>query len=96
MYLKWVTDFITGQNEELHNSFDTNKLWSSGVYPISIDGSLNPTTMNYPDLVNNFSWLRTWSFENFRGWLPEGMVGQSSNLPLFVGIIEANVQTYLN
>lgn len=94
--LKWIVDTITGQNEEQHACFDTNKLWQSGVYPLNINGSLNNATMNYPDLVRNYPWNRNWHFVKFKGWLPEGLTGQNANLPIFSAVIQATVETFLS
>lgn len=95
--LKWIIDFITGQNEQLNPAFDLNKLWLSGVYPINIvDGTLNNATMNYPSLVNNFPLNNVWSFKKFRGWIPDGVIGQNSNKPVFSAVIQATIETFLH
>ena len=95
--LKWMIDLITGQNEELHNCFDVNKLWLSGVYPLDMEtGSLNNATFNYPTLVSNFSWQRPWSFKKFRGWMPEGISNQNSSRPIFSATIQATIETFLH
>lgn len=95
--LKWICDLITGQNEQDNRAFDTNVLRASGVYPINMEtGSLNPSTMNYPELAQRFSWGRPWGFRKFRGWIPEGIEGQNSKIPVFSAIIQATVETWLN
>lgn len=95
--LKWVIDMITGQNEQLHPAFDTNKLWLSGVYPIDMEnGSLNVATSNYPTLIDDFPLNNVWSFKKFRGTYTDGIVGQNSNRPLFTAMIQATIETFLH
>lgn len=93
--LKWITDAITCQNEEMHHTFDTNAMWLSGVYPLNMEtGSLNNAALNYPDLVSNFGNNNFWSFRKFRGYIPEGF-GKESTAPLFFASIISTVETML-
>ena len=103
--LKWIVDSITGQYDSIIPAFNINTLFLSGVYPINMDnGSLNSSTMDYPDLVRNFSWNRPIRFKKVSGWIPEGVKNSSdiggfiSNVetPIFSAVIQLSLETYLN
>lgn len=94
--LKWISDVIAGQYEQMIGAFDANELYTSGVYPINMDtGSLNSATMNYPDLVNKYSWNRPIRFLKLTGWIPEGL-SNTSSVPIFSAVLQLTLETYLN
>lgn len=92
--MKWIVDTITNQYDVPHEMFDMNLIYASGVQPLNMDGSINNTGQNYPDLVKNFPYNRPWNFERFRSINNDGLATKSEN-PLFSSIIDATVFTYV-
>jgi hypothetical protein len=91
---QWIMDAIGNQLETTHDAFDSNLMMASGMYPLNSDGSINTIGVNYPELINRFNWNRTWHFEKFVGWEPDGLTTKSSN-PLFTAVLTGTISTYL-
>ena len=48
-----ICDMIRLQEDRIIKLYDINTVSKSGVYPYKMDGTLNPTRIQYDDLVNN-------------------------------------------
>lgn len=58
-HFKWLHDTITNQWQKRLNAYDKNKLLANDAFPINAYGSLKPSGLMYPDLVNptgNYYW----------------------------------------
>lgn len=94
--LKWICDVIRGQTDANHALFDSNKLMSSGVYPINMDtGTLNPTTMNYPDLVKNYPANKVWNFKKVQG-NSTNTARDIGSAPIFTAVLDCTIETWTN
>ena len=89
--VKFVNDAIRSQGAQLVGLFDNNLLYANGVFPLNLDGSLN-SSLNYPDMVNNYGWNRTWSFRDAKFQTADVDLGSSKNIPLFSSCIISTVE----
>lgn len=53
-----LTDDIINQKDSVLHIFDYNKVLESGVYPLSYDGSINPSGLGYSDLIEDYYYRR--------------------------------------
>jgi hypothetical protein len=60
-----INDILNRQSTRTIALYDTNKLIESGTYPLNFDGSLNPSGLEYDQILANpdYKWLTT-RFEN--------------------------------
>jgi hypothetical protein len=86
-----IADILVSQKDKTIFVYDPNKIAASGVFPLAMDGSVNPLGLMYPDLVaerNPYRLRRCMIVET-------GADDFNNNQPLYISVIRLTCETQL-